>query len=319
MKLSTGHSVTPGHRYALFYVFMQTRDQPVLDRDHTRIGRCPFIAGVLALLLLAASCSPVHLEAINTQRSRSTCEAAYDIASRDHTLAFDGRYPLTMRYLAASQASAQWTRVASQCSQRFAEGTLRSAQARWQQSSLAQLLGLHNDDDTVTLDGLKASKGDSTAWSAMALAEDRAGFSMEVLAARHQDDAMLRVSDEHKTTAQTLVTASGASPDPRQKVYDVRQLIEHPDTISETATGWSVPTASVVEIDCAREELAAMPTTKTPIQSTGSDNDTATGATRHLQVISRLISQRVYQSFAYGYPSIDAGLFQPVTDSPTSP
>ena len=173
MKLSTEHLVTLGHRYALFYVFMQTRDRPVLGVTHTRIGHRPFVAMALALLVMTASCSPVHLEAVNTQRSRSTCEAAYDIASAATTRASDTQYPRSVRYLAAAQASEQWTSVAAHCSQRFAEGTLRSAQTRWQQSALAKLLGGTTDSYvsvSAALNALSATDEDSAAWSAMALA-----------------------------------------------------------------------------------------------------------------------------------------------------
>ena len=54
----------------------------------------------------------------------------------------------------------------------------------------------------------------------MSLAEDRAGFVMEVLAARDTPGATLSRSDRHKTAGQLLFTASGLSRDPREKVYD---------------------------------------------------------------------------------------------------
>ena len=320
MKLSTEHSVTPGHRYALFYVFMQTHDRPVLGTSLSRIGHCTSVATVLALLTMTASCSPIHLEAINTQHSRSTCETAHDSAVQTSLLASDSAHPVLRRYLAADQASRQWTLVAVDCSQRFAEGTLRSAQTHWQQSTLARVLGKTFDDahsvsGLPALDGLQTADEDSSVWSALSLAEDRAGFAMEVLAAHHQDSAMLAVSDQHKTTAQSLFSISGSSQDPRLKVYDTSQLVKHPERISDPATGWSVPTPALVEIDCAREELAAMPSADTSAES-GESND-ATKGTRHLRVVSQLIAQRAYTAFSYGYPNIDVGLFLPTVATAT--
>lgn len=99
-------------------------------------------------------------------------------------------------------------------------------------------------------------------WDAMAVAEDRAGFAIEVLAARGQTaGATLALSDMHKTAGQQLValangnfddsgaqSSSSGQNDPRQKVYAIDQLLANPTTIADKASGQTVPTAAAIEM-----------------------------------------------------------------------
>ena len=129
----------------------------------------------------------------------------------------NGRHHIIMRYLAAKQAVGQWSEVAATCTQRFAQGTIRSAQAEHVAVTLGTRLGGNDTYRTVSDDSLRQVLGidlDGATLGAMSLAEDRAGFVMEVLAARDTPGATLSRSDRHKTAGQLLFTASGLSRDP---------------------------------------------------------------------------------------------------------
>ena len=157
----------------------------------------------------------------------------------------------------------------------------------------------------------------------MSLAEDRAGFDIEVLAARKVDGATLAMSDNHKTAAQRLFTISGTDTDPRQKVYTVDRLVAHPDTIDDPATGITANTVSVIEMNCAREYLDAiadMDTTSSDADDTdtaadtdGTDNTSTASAARAsektLRFLSQTVTARAWRAFTLGYPATDAALF----------
>ena len=145
----------------------------------------------------------------------------------------------------------------------------------------------------------------------MAVAEDRAGFAIEVLAARGQTaGATLALSDMHKTAGQQLVALangnfddSGAQSslpanDPRQKVYAIDQLLANPTTIADKASGQTVPTAAAIEMDCARAQIKAVTESKS---STESDM---------LLILAALAAKHAYTAFQLGYPATDAELFE---------
>ena len=147
---------------------------------------------------------------------------------------------------------------------------------------------------------------------AMAVAEDRAGFAIEVLAARGQTaGATLALSDMHKTAGQQLValangnfddsgaqSSSSGQSDPRQKVYAIDQLLANPTTIADTASGQTVPTAAAIEMDCARAQIKAVTESKS---STESDM---------LLILAALAAKHAYTAFQLGYPATDAELFE---------
>ena len=228
--------------------------------------------------------------------------------------------------------------MAATCTQRFAQGTIRSAQAEHVAVTLGTRLGGNDTYRTVSDDSLRQVLGidlDGATLGAMSLAEDRAGFVMEVLAARDTPGATLSRSDRHKTAGQLLFTASGLSRDPREKVYDIQKILASPTSMTDSTTGLSVPTTALTEIDCAREQLAAMAddgasakskhTDKTGNNTNGSgDTDSATDTTdvnatdtntvgtendARLRVLSTLISSHITSAFALGYPDMDAFLF----------
>ncbi|MBT1173920.1 hypothetical protein JS528_11415 [Bifidobacterium sp. MA2] len=285
--------------------------------SHARLRATAVLA---AAIMPLAGCSAPHLQAqVDDATTLSTCESAYLEASggtgavRRTVGASDAR-PVMMRYLAARASAAEWTTVAVGCNGRFAEGTLRSAQASYAAQGLAARLGLSSPaPSSVDYGDVVGFDIDPDALAALSLAEDRAGFSIEVLAARKVSGATLAMSDNHKTAAERLFTLSGADKDPRLKVYTVDDLIAHPDAIDDPATGIAASTVSVVEMNCAREYVDAI--TDAVGESDDADSDsTASGATVHasdrtLRWLSRAAASRAWRAFDLGYPAVDAALF----------
>ena len=162
------------------------------------------------------------------------------------------------------------------------------------------------------LDGVTSANVDRSVLDAMAVAEDRAGFAIEVLAARGQTaGATLALSDMHKTAGQQLVSlangnfddsgaqsSSSGQNDPRQKVYAIDQLLANPTTIADKASGQTVPTAAAIEMDCARAQIKAVTESKS---STESDT---------LLILAALAAKHAYTAFQLGYPATDAALFE---------
>lgn len=258
----------------------------------------------------------------------SPCESAYSTAiEATRTLRADGWQPLGARYAAALTAQDQWIDVAAECTDRFDEGTIRSAQSRHLFRSVAARLGIETASGGTTLSDVSALSGTDvldiagTVLDGMALAEDRAGFSVEILTARGASGASLALSNGHKTTGERLISLAGTKPadDPRQKVYEVGTLLANPVTATDPANGLRASTLAVVEANCAREELAAVSgetgQTGTDEASgasgdsdTSESSDTVTRADA-LRTLARLIGSRLDLAFEAGYPATDHALF----------
>ena len=304
-------------------------------RAHARAAIA--LTAMIGMAVSLAGCSTSvsgapRLEAqIDDATELSACESAYLTASSGTGSAAapgasDGR-PVMMRYLAARSSADAWTTVAVSCDGRFAEGAMHAAQASYIAQTLASRLGL------PALSPASVDYGDvvkldipSSSIAAMSLAEDRAGFDIEVLAARKVDGATLAMSDNHKTAAQRLFTISGADTDPRQKVYTVDRLVAHPDTIDDPATGITANTVSVIEMNCAREYLDAiadMGTVSSDADTAdGTDGTNSTNATdgtdaasaaraseKTLRFLSQTVTARAWRAFTLGYPATDIALF----------
>ncbi|RSX52836.1 hypothetical protein D2E25_1407 [Bifidobacterium goeldii] len=295
-----------------------------------------------ALCLMLSACSAPRIDGrAESEQQPSACETAYYAAeSNTSVMATDSGAPMLMRFFAAQSATQQWVDVAGYCAHRFAEGTLRSAQAEYTASILGNKLDITPASRASSLEGITALHADADALGGMAVAEDRAGFVIEVLAARKVDGASLALSDDHKTAGQLLFSLSKASKDPRSKVYDVRGILAHPDTMTDSATGLSARTVAVAEITCAREELSAMTaetsentadsdaadrthtdsvdTAASSADTSASSTDTSLGATtaaantqrsKTLRTLSDLVASRISLAFTYGYPAFDHALF----------
>lgn len=179
------------------------------------------------------------------RRSRTTAKSLRKgVCRRDCNadIMADRSRHIVMRYLAAQEAVSDWANTAAYCPARFADGTLRSAQARHAVRLMASRLAIDIAQPTLSrCDGIDSLDVDTDSLAAMAAAEDQVGFAMEVFAARSFGHATLDISDRHKTTSQRLISISGAE-DNRAKTYDVTQLLANPNTIVDSATGLYAPT-----------------------------------------------------------------------------
>lgn len=268
----------------------------------------------------------------------SPCESAYSTATEVmSTLHADGWQPLGARYAAALTAQDQWIDVTAECTDRFDEGTIRAAQSRHLFRSIAGRLGIETGGGETTLSDVSALSGTDvldiagTVLDGMALAEDRAGFSTEILTARGASGASLALSNGHKTTGERLISLAGTKPadDPRQKVYEVGALLANPTTATDPANGLRASTLAVIEANCAREELAAVSGetgqvgTDEASGTSGTSGDSGTGSgssgdsassdtatrTDALRTLARLIGSRLDLAFEAGYPATDHALF----------
>ena len=159
-----------------------------------------------AMLCSLSACSMPRLAGrAEAEAQMSPCEKAMTLAGYA-THPAEGT-PLLEQYATGLAAPLAWIDVAGYCSGRFAEGTLRDAQTKQWLAFLADKFGQSAPEVTpARLDGVTSANVDRSVLDAMAVAEDRAGFAIEVLAARGQTaGATLALSDMHKTAGQQLV------------------------------------------------------------------------------------------------------------------
>ena len=268
-------------------------------RDGSAFGaRALAAAAICAVTLPLAGCAMPQLEAQVDEAARAgTCESSYQSATSNSNAYRSGR-PLIIRYLAARAAAESWNAVAVSCPTRLSEGIVHAAQASYTSERLASRLGLEaGTPETVDFSEVAQINMNTSALSNIVLAEDRAGFCMEVLAARETPNATLSIADNHKTVAQRLFSLSGADSDPRQKVYAVDQLLAHPDVIDDPATGLTAPTVAAVEMSCARSWLDALTQSETLSQPSK-------------EWMANAAVNRLWRALDFGYPPLDAALLQ---------
>lgn len=249
-----------------------------------------------ALLLSLAGCSAPNLEAqVDEAAKPDTCESAYESAVLGRNAMAAGR-PLMDRYLNALIASSSWSKVATSCPSRAAEGVVHAAQSSYMAQQFASRLGLSPASaPTVDFGTLVKLDMDTDTLTRIVLEEDRAGFSVGVLAARGVPDATLAASDAHKTAAQRLFSLSGAGSDPRQKVYAVDDLIANPQTTQDPATKLDTPTIAAIEMNCARSYLTALTDSKHISKNT-------------LAWLADTAKARVWHAYELGYPLLDEAM-----------
>lgn len=295
---------------------MQTRSTPSLFR------RKPFLrmiisglAAALSVTLSACSAPRLSGRAESEHLQQSPCEQAYGSATLNDTRAKAGHL-VVMRYLSAAQAQRQWLLVAANCSQRFAEGSIHSAQNALIHQSLANQLDQaldKADTESSSLEQGDVAHITGSILAAMALAEDRAGFAVETMASRHIPNASISTSDDYKAAASRLMSASSGANDPRQKVYAVGTILAHPAAVVDAPTGLRAPTLAAVEIDCAREEITAINGTDTHTNAATSSSSTGYNGSRErergLLTLATLVSGHALTAFDEGYPSFDHALF----------
>lgn len=278
------------------------RDVRIAVKWRRKVTACLAVFICAGLSLSLGGCSvPRYVGRAESEQTMSACERSYVAASSSYDVVTEAGKPLLLRWLLASRAQSQWINVAADCADRFAEGVIRAAQASLFASRLAVRLGITvnsgNEHTAVSLDNVTSLDVSESTLTGMALAEDRAGFSVEVLAARGSSDATLAIADEHKATGERLISladahnrststssdstgTSSAINDPRQKVYDVSSLLTNASDIVDPATGLRASTYAVVEINCAREELAAVngQTSQTDDHAANADNASPSSA-----------------------------------------
>lgn len=300
---------------------MQTRNPFFSLRNFHPHRACK---GLLAALLTGflTACGAPTIQ--TTPAQAGPCETAYTAAAQAQTHTAPGN-PLPVRYFSAGNASLSWSKAASLCPSQFDIDTMRAASARWTQASLAPLFGFSlpgADAETLNLDNVVALNIDDEALNGVALAEDRAGFEVGVLSARGSDGASLLLSDNHHSVASRLIAlrhtqtgtnetdssqgaASGnTSADPRQKVYDVANLINNPQVINDPSTGLRAPTMATVEMNCARESVTAVAKTHPSASTKHNATD------KSLTALSDLAASRAYYALTLGYPAFDKALFK---------
>lgn len=282
-------------------------------------------AAIAAFIVPLAACNAPRLE--SPIETAGPCKTAYTNAAsaNSHTTAGN---PFIDRYLSAGNAVAAWRDAATLCPSQFSVYTMKSAQTQWLQQSLSPLVGTnptHTDAALANLDDIVALNVSNDTLGSLALAEDRAGFAVEFLAAKGIDNATLQLSDDHKAVASRLISletrdtgTTDAPNDPREKVYDVANLLAHPDVIDDPSTGLQASTLAVTEMDCARESLTAL-SQALPVSNTD-DSSTSAGSTsktsrsesssKTLAVLADLISSRIYLALSLGYPAFDAALYE---------
>ena len=293
---------------------MQTRTPSFRSVSFIAKRVCALLCTAILMPALTACSMPRIAGRAEAEQRQSPCEKAYFDATADNKIAHDQHQHIIRRYFSAQQAVSAWTNTAAQCPARFAEGTLRSAQARHAVRLMASRLAIDIAQPTLSrCDGIDSLDVDTDSLAAMAAAEDQVGFAMEVFAARSFGHATLDISDRHKTTSQRLISLSGAE-DNRAKTYDVTQLLANPNTIVDSATGLYAPTDAVLEMNCARSEIAAVAASSTSSNAstksqTTSDDHSDDSREQSLGMLASMIADRVDLALDWGYPAFDEALF----------
>ncbi|PJM73457.1 hypothetical protein CS006_05330 [Bifidobacterium primatium] len=312
----------------------------------------PLFAALMAVISLFAFCVPAHAIGLSGQGTDdselSPCEQALTLATR-HTRQYQEGMPSSIRLLSAAAAQHDWRNVAADCPQRFAEGTVRSAMATHAATTLASQLHIKDVSKVMDSPAAQVASGttlsiDTDAAATLSLAEDRAGFGYEILAARNNADATLyQLSNQRKTNAQILATAVKHEKDPRQKIYSIKSVVNNPATSTDPDTGLTAATSAVIEMNCAVEQLNAMAavdaadgdddasssSNSSTTDSAGSSSADASGTgssaassttagssaisakeRASLTTVSSLISAHILQAIDLGYPALESALLK---------
>ena len=294
-------------------MIMQTRS-PLLRRARTIFRYAAICVAAIAVMTATTACSSPRIAGrAESEYQETDCERSYRSATDNDSRAQHG--PIIVRYLASSQSAQDWQTVAAACPQRITEGVIRSAQAQWLANNLAQSISQTytasaHDGNALRrqrLDGLTALPLSKAILRKLALAEDSAGSALQVLAAKGVAGATLTASDNHHAAGSQLMSIAGNTGDLRQKEYDITNLLANPSTATDQSPGLQASTVSIIEIDCALEELAALASPDNTVSNTGAT--AASTRTNQMLVLVRLITGHCYEAFAQGYPSTDFAVF----------
>lgn len=266
----------------------------------------PKLAGlalsVIAVLGLSGCSALPSLEHDDSETSAGSCTSTVMTAQRAESSVSTG-VTVLHRIRAAAVAASSWLDVATTCPQRFSEGVIRAAAAEIVTDDLTRRAGLPTVDreqsQNIEITGPKDS-AEAATLAGLAVAQDRAGFAFEVLAARgdrlrerdetislhHRDSAAILVASLHDCSQQSSDTCM--TDDPREKIYSVANLKNPDTTIVDPTSGLSMPIGAAVEMDAVLEQLSAV---------TSSELDT-TGKT----ALARFITYDAVTAFSLGYP-----------------
>ena len=292
---------------------MQTRTPSFRSVSFIAKRVCALLCTAILMPALTACSMPRIAGRAEAEQRQSPCEKAYFDATADNKIAHDQHQHIIRRYFSAQQRSPHG-RTPRRNVRRVAEGTLRSAQARHMARALGDQLSVAVAPITLSrFDDVESLDVDSKSLATAAQAEDRAGFAMEVLAARNSGHATLDISNRHKTTSQRFASFSGTIDD-RRKTYEATALLAHPDTMLDSATGLTAPTDATIEMNCARSEITAIAGSSNAANDhsqsrvTNAKQSTDSRA-QSLGVLAGLIADRVELALDWGYPSFDEALF----------
>lgn len=295
---------------------MQTQrtEGPFLHRDRggrpdasepARPARAVAATLGLALLLTTSGCGAngdsirdmlPHIDGQELSAPKNSCEDALLHAGRAASdVDASGFRAAAMAALAHERDA--WIAVGAQCPDRFGEAVMRAALADHAVGVEASMGGLRALGTSLSDDGPLSSSADrspvasASAASAdvIALAEDRAGFGYEVIAARNgrePDDVL--ASESHRRVA-SLWTAR-ANGDPRLKVYQTTGLSDGSGMAK--VNGTVVPERAAIAMDAALEEINGL-------ADAGLSADDAAARER----LAVVVAANAAEAFAAGFPA----------------
>ncbi|MBQ5557702.1 MAG: hypothetical protein IIT36_03840 [Aeriscardovia sp.] len=218
---------------------------------------------------------PRHAWADNISSSSNitaSCDAALDAIVWENTAENVVDTP-AIRFLAYQDAANSWLAAAANCPGRYEQGIVESAYASYEAHEIAPAAGISpsavetgadvdavdksspNTSSDVVVASVSTPQGLGTAaTSALALAQDKAAFSMEVLAARSNPTNEQEYALSLRARGNAAQLANGLTKDPRQKLYSVQTLLAHPDTLVDPSTGLRTPTNAAVEMELGLSE-----------------------------------------------------------------
>lgn len=316
MQTLCAHSEENTHHHSGDHVVSPAVSNPTWRRHPFLVLACMLMTlccMFVGSLNIAPQASALTVPGIDRQddagSSLSPCEQALKSGLRNQRQ-MEYAMPSSYRLLSAESARHQWNEVAVQCSERFAEGTVRSALATYRAQRLAAQLKIKLSDapSPVLTESLQWDM-DANEASALSVAEDREAFALEVLAARkNADQRLYRLSDQRKLNAQLLADAVEQEDDARQRVYSVAALLGNKsDTTVDPSNGVQAPTVAVLEMNCALEQLQALADTE---EAKSSDGDEQSAREQTLVEASELIAAHMYQAFTDGYPAVESLLLR---------
>lgn len=289
-----------------------------------RIARiCVILSVNTGILLLSACSSPLSVKELNisisqTQVEPSACDQAWTHAQHVESRMKDPFFNKSAgsRLLDPVTANTAWQQVASNCPARFEEAIVRSALALHRANTTQRSTQQPEEMVAETIPNLTSSTTimNNTELTTAAKIEDEAGFAYTVLAGRNSQQSSLLLSnaDKHHAMAQVFASAL-TTPDPREGIYSVKELLNNPQTTLDPANKLLAPTPSVVEINCARHLLTVTRSVVDAhrVNGTTPQSRQETESKTGRETLIRLTTAHFYTALELGYPSYDQALFTP--------